>query len=184
MAIPNPPTKPPARGNSQQIAMMTGGGPPVTAIPHDAAQQKSRPREMHPAVQEAMGRYAQIWEENDKLRDDNIRLAHENDVLRKLDTEKSALIESLRAGMVEAQKITDQRLAAQETHYRGRLAEAERAKERYLRYAVSISTDLKAAIQNLEAADQTAMDMAHTPSDKQLSEIDAAIAEATQTVER
>jgi len=184
MAIPNPPPKPPVRGNSQS---MTGGGSTLVGtkvIPHDAVQQRDRPREMHPAVQEAMGRYAAIWEENDELRTENGKLQKENDVLRKLDQEKSALIDSLRAGIAEAQKVTDQRLSTQETHYRERLAEAERAKERYLRYAVSISTDIKACITSLEAADQTAMEMAHSPGKKQLDEVEAAIVEATQTVER
>src|SRR5215467_9287203 len=149
MAIPNPPPRPPSRGNSQQ---QTGGG---AVIPHDVAQQQRRPREVHPAVTEFQNRYAQIWDENDRLREDNVRLSHENDVLRKLDVEKSGLIDSLRTALTEAQRTTDQRLGAQEAHFRERLAEAERAKERYLRYAVSISTDIKACISNLEAADHT-----------------------------
>ena len=167
MAIPNPPMKPPARGNSQQ-----------QVIPHDAAQQRTRSREMHPAVQEAMGRYAAIWEENDEFRSENGKLQKENEVLRKLDAEKSALIESLRAAILESQKTTDARLSAQETHYRERLAEIERAKERYLRYAVSISTDIKACISNLEAADATAMEMAKTPLERHLEDARAAVEEA------
>jgi hypothetical protein len=139
---------------------------------------------MHPAVAEAMGRYAAIWEENDELRAENGKLQQENEVLRKLDKEKSAIIDSLRAGIAEAQKVADQRLSGQEIHYRERLAEAERAKERYLRYAVSISTDIKACITNLEAADQTAMEMAHSPGENALQEVDALISEATKTVER
>jgi len=173
MTMPSPPPKPPSRGNSQQ-----------QVVTHDTAQQKARPREMHPAVQEAMGRYAAIWEENDELRTENGNLAKENEVLRQIDREKSALIDSLRTAIAEAQKVTDQRLSVQEAHYRERLGQAELAKERYLRYAVSISTDIKSCIQSLEAADATAMDMANSPGEKQLSEIDAAIAEATKAAER
>jgi hypothetical protein len=173
MAIPNPPTKPPTRGNSQQ-----------QVVPHEMLQQQARPREVHPAVTEFHNRYAKIWEDNDALRGENDRLTKENEVLRKLDAEKSALIESLRQGLVEAQRVTDQRMGTQETHFRERLAEAERAKERYLRYAVSISTDIKSCIQNLEAADQTAMEMAYSPSEKTLTDIDKAIQETSHAVER
>jgi hypothetical protein len=173
MAIPNPPMRPPLKGNSQQ-----------QVVPHETAQQKARPKEMHPAVAEAMGRYAQIWEENDELRTENGNLQKENDVLRKLDAEKSALIESLRIAITEAQRVTDQRLSTQEAYYRERLAEAERAKERYLRYAVSISTDIKACITSLEAADTTAMEMAHSPGEKALKDIDTAIEEAARAVEQ
>src|SRR5215813_11871036 len=83
MAIPNPPQRPPAKGNSQQ-----------QVVRHESAQQERRPREMHPAVQEAMGRYAAIWEENDELRTENGKLQKENEVLRSLDKEKSDLIAS------------------------------------------------------------------------------------------
>ena len=166
MAMPTPPPKPPSRpGNSQQ-----------QVIPHE----RSRSREMHPAVQEAMGRYAQIWEENDKLRDENARLAHENDVLRKLDIEKSGLIDSLRAGIAEGQKVTDQRLGTQETHYRERLAEAERAKERYLRFAVSMSERVQSCISDLKATHDLAMEMAH----QNPSEVEEQIANAIKEIQK
>ena len=170
MVIPNPPMKPPAKGNSQQVVPQT----------HDVAQQKARPKEMHPAVAEAMGRYAAIWEENDELRAENGKLQQENDVLRKLDQEKSALIDSLRSGIAEAQKVTDQRLSAQETHYRERLAEAERAKERYLRFAVSMSERVESCMSDLQATHDLAMEMAHqTPS-----EIEGHIAEAIKDIQK
>ena len=79
--MPNPPPKPPSRGNSQQV------------VPHDVAQQRARPREIHPAVTEFHNKYAQVWDENDRLIAENIRLTKENEVLRQLDAEKSALIE-------------------------------------------------------------------------------------------
>jgi hypothetical protein len=134
---------------------------------------------MHPAVQEAMGRYAAIWEENDELRVENGKLAKDNEVLRKLDQEKTALIASLRATLEEAQKTTDARLSKQEAHFRERLAEVERAKERYLRYAVGISERLQACISDLQAANEAAMDMARHPGDDALDEVQKAVAAAT-----
>jgi hypothetical protein len=176
MAMPPPPPKTPARpGNSQQVAR---------AVHHDAVQSSQRPREIHPAVTEFQNNYARVWEDNDRLREENSRLIHDNEVLRQVDKEKSALIETLRASIVEAQKVADQRLATQEEHYRGRLTEAERHRERYMRYAVSMSTDLKSAISNLEAADATAMEMAHSPGEKALTDVERAIAEATHAVEQ
>jgi hypothetical protein len=168
MAMPTPPPKPPSRGNSQQ-----------QVVPHEVAQQKARPREMHPAVQEAMGRYAAIWEENDELRVENGKFEKDNEVLRKLDQEKSALIVSLRSALEEAQKTTDARLSKQEAYFRERLAESERAKERYLRYAVAISERIQGCISDLQVANDSAMDMARSPSEQTLDEVQKAISAAS-----
>jgi len=163
--MPNPPSKPPSRGNSQQV------------VPHDVAQQRARPREVHPAVTEFQNRYAQIWDENDRLVADNTRLTKENEVLRQLDAEKSALIDSLRKTAEETQRTTDARLVAQEAHFRDRVAEAERAKERYLRFAVSMSERVQSCISDLQATHDLAMEMAHG-SNKPLSDVEKAVADA------
>jgi len=141
---------------------------------------------MHPAVQEAMGRYAAIWEENDELRTENGKLQKENEVLRSLDKEKSDLIASLRKTAEDAQTAFDARLNQAESHLRERLAEAERAKERYLRYAVSMSERIQSSITDLQAMHDVAMDMAHSsnPTDKAMSAIQKAITEAEDAVER
>src|SRR5215471_13243485 len=51
----------------------------------DVAQQRARPREIHPAVTEFHNKYAQVWDENDRLIAENILLTKENEVLRQLD---------------------------------------------------------------------------------------------------
>jgi len=163
--MPNPPPKPPSRGNSQQV------------VPHDVAQQRARPREIHPAVTEFHNKYAQVWDENDRLIAENIRLTKENEVLRQLDAEKSALIDSLRKTAEEAHRTTDARMAAQETHFRERVAEAERAKERYLRFAVSMSERVQSCISDLQATHDLAMEMAHG-SNKPLNDVEQAVADA------
>jgi hypothetical protein len=168
MAIPNPPVKPPSRGNSQSV------------VPHETAQQSASPRKMHPAVAETMSRYAEVWDENDRLHNANVQLIKDNEVLQRLDQEKSALIVDLRHTLEETQKASDERLHKAEAHHRERLAEAERAKERYLRYAVSISERIQGCISDLEAAHSTSMEMAHTPSDKVLDEVNEAIAAVTK----
>ena len=68
-----------------------------------------------------------------------------------------------------------------ETHLRERLAEAERNKERYLRYAVSISERLKSCGENIAAAHDIAMDMAQ--SSPKLDDIEQEIAKVTRQVQ-
>jgi hypothetical protein len=162
---------PPARQtNSQQ------------PIHHDTVQQQSRSRELHPAAAEAMARYTAVWEENDRLHEHNAKLAKENEVLRKVDAEKTALISDLRRTLEESQRSSDIRVNNVETHYRERLAEAERSKERYLRFAVAISERLEACVEDLSSAHKTAMDMASKIPDRALDEIDQAIADVARTV--
>ena len=168
MPMPTPPSKPVPRGNSQQ-----------QVVPHEMVQQRARPREMHPAVAETLSRYAEVWEENDKLREENSRLQKDNEVLQKLDQEKTALIVDLRKTLDQTQKTSDERLHKAEVHFRERLAEAERAKERYLRYAVSISERIQGCISDLEAAHSISMDMAHQDH----PQVEDAIASAVKTMQ-
>jgi hypothetical protein len=146
------------------MAIMTRGNsqPPQPPQPahHDRTQQAQRPRELHPAAAEAVARYNQVWEENDRLAAESAKLTGENEILRRVDAEKTALISDLRRTVEETQRGSDERLAKAENHFRQRLAESERAKERYLRYAVSISERLKACGDQIAAAHETAMEMA------------------------
>jgi hypothetical protein len=135
---------------------------------------------MHPAVAETMSRYAEVWDENDRLRDANIQLIKDNEVLQRLDQEKSALIKDLRHTLEETQKTSDERLHKAEVHHRERLTEAERAKERYLRYAVSISERIRGCISDLEAAHSTSMEMANQSS----AEIESEIADAVKAIQQ
>jgi predicted translin family RNA/ssDNA-binding protein len=130
---------------------------------------------MHPAVAETMSRYAEVWDENDKLRDENVQLVKDNEVLQRLDQEKSTLIIDLRRTLEETQRTSDDRLHKAEVHFRERLAEAERAKERYLRYAVSISERIQGCISDLEAAHSTSMEMAHQDPKEIEDEISSAV---------
>jgi hypothetical protein len=138
------------------MTMMTRGNSSQPPAP----QQAQRPRELHPAAAEAVARYNQVWEENDRLAAENAKLSGENEILRRVDAEKTALISDLRRTVEETQRGSDERLAKAESHFRARLAESERAKERYLRYAVSISERLKACGDQIAAAHDTAMEMA------------------------
>src|SRR5215831_5544870 len=97
------------------------------------------PRELHPAAADAVARYSRVWEENDRLAADNVRLTQDNEVLKRIDAEKTALISDLRRQLEDTQQKADDRVHRTETHFRERLAESERIKERYLRFAVSIS---------------------------------------------
>src|SRR5215467_8100771 len=130
MAMPTPPPKPPSRGNSQQMTKSGEGGSGETRV---AIPPQPRSREVHPAVTEFQNRYAQMWDDNEELRASNTRLINENEMLRRLDAEKTALVSSLRQTLEDSQRSTEERLSKQEHHFRERLAEAERAKERYLR---------------------------------------------------
>jgi hypothetical protein len=150
-----------------------GGGdsqrPPV--VP--PAQQ--RPRELHPAAADTIERIHQVWDENERLVAENRTLSGDNEVLRRVDAEKSALISTLRQNLEDAQKTADDRVYKTEAHLRERLAEAERNKERYLRYAVTISERLKACGDQIAAAHDVAMDMASKVPDQQLDEVEAAV---------
>jgi hypothetical protein len=138
-------------GNKQQIPAPLVR-PPVPPMP-----QK---RELHPAAQEAVARYSAVWDENEKLAADAAQLRSENEVLRRVDAEKTALISDLRRSLEESQAQTDQRVSKIEEDSRRRVVEAEKAKERYLRYAVSISERLKACGDQIAAAHDIAIDMA------------------------
>jgi hypothetical protein len=117
---------------------------------------------LHPAAQDAIDRYSAIFDENDRLLNENKELRSENEMLRRVDAEKTALISDLRRATEESQGRTDLRIVKLEADYRQRIGESERAKERYLRYAVSISERLKACGEQITAAHEAAMDMAKT----------------------
>jgi regulator of replication initiation timing len=117
-------------------------------------------RELHPAAAEAAARYSQVWEENDSLRAENDRLRNELDVSRNLDVEKTALLSDLRQTLADSQARNDDRMYKIEAHFRERLAESERNKERYLRYATAIAERLKGITDQIVAAHSAAMDMA------------------------
>jgi len=157
--------------------------PPVPARHHDAAQASARPRELHPAAADTIERIHLVWEENDKLRAENNQLTKDNEVLKRVDAEKTKLISDLRQQLDNTQKTTDIRVQDVETHFRERLAESERAKERYLRYAVSISERLKAAGDDITAAHEAAMDMAGKSLDQTISEIETGMAKMVQQKE-
>jgi len=130
--------------------------PPVH---HDEVRQNKR-REMHPAAADAVARYSAVFDENELLRNENAELLNANEVLRRVDAEKSAIVADLRRIIDETQRAATEQVRAVEDHYRGRLTETERAKERYLRYAVSIAERLKACGDQIAAAHDTAMKMA------------------------
>lgn len=146
------------RGNQNQPPMPQRPARP--APPPPEAQLPSR--ELHPAAQEAVARYSAVWDENDRLRADNQRLEGENDVLRKVDAEKSSMLSDLRRTLEETQRAADDRVNRTEAHFRERLVAAELGKERYLRYAVTLSERLKACSEQIAAAHDVAMEMANT----------------------
>jgi hypothetical protein len=127
--------------------------------PKPAGNSQQR-RELHPAAAEAAARYSQVWEENDSLRAENNRLRNELDVARNLDVEKTALLSDLRQTLADSQARNDDRMYKIEAHFRERLAESERNKERYLRYATAIAERLKGITDQIVAAHSAAMDMA------------------------
>jgi hypothetical protein len=135
-------------------------------------QQTHRQRELHPVAAEAMAKYTAVWEENDRLIEENQQLRKDNEALRAIDNEKSVLISNLRDVGQEAQRMSDDRIEKLEMHYRERLAEVERAKESYLRYAVTISERLKIGAENITQAHKIAMEMA-SKVDDQVPDIDA-----------
>jgi hypothetical protein len=144
-----------------------------------------QPRELHPAAKAAAAQYSAVWEENDILRAENQRLKNEIDVARNLDIEKTAMLSDMRARLDEAGRSADDRVAKVELHYRDRLAEAERAKERYLRYAVGIGERIKGCLEQLAGAHAHAMDMADsTPIDAAVHKIDAAMKEMVAALPR
>jgi hypothetical protein len=115
---------------------------------------------LHPAAQDAIDRYSAIFDENDRLINEAKELRNENEMLRRVDGEKTALISDLRRMIEDNQHMNDQRIAKLEIDYRQRVTDAERAKERYLRFAVAISERLKVCGDQISAAHETAMDMA------------------------
>jgi ribosomal protein L16 Arg81 hydroxylase len=117
-------------------------------------------RDLHPAARDAVARYSEVWDENDRLTGEAVQLRGENEVLRRVDAEKTALISDLRRTLEESQRVTDQRVAKLEQDCRHRVAESERAKERYLRFAVAISERLKVCGDQIAAAHDSAMEMA------------------------
>jgi hypothetical protein len=146
---------------------------------------------MHPVAAEAMSRYAQVWDDNERLRRDNNELIRENEVLRGVDKEKSDLIVELRRTLEETISRSDARILGAETHYREEVSVVKRSMERYLRYAVSINERINGCIQDLQAAHEISMDMAHQPTDqpvknqeKLIAEVEHAVAERTATVEQ
>jgi hypothetical protein len=143
-----------------------------------------RERQLHPAAQAAAAEYSAVWTENDFLRNENQRLKNEIDVARKVDEEKSALISDLRVRVADAQTSADERVDKIETHFRERLADAERAKERYLRYAVGIRERLKACREMITTADAEALEMAHNEPANIDQEIKGIIAGLTKRVEQ
>jgi len=170
MANTDPP-RVPAKGDSQRV--------PIPAV------QRPQARELHPAARDAISRYSAVFDENDRLIEENAKLKGDNEVLRRVDAEKTALLSTLRQNLEEAQRAADERVQKTEAHFRERLADAERAKERYLRYAVTISERLKACGDQIAAAHDIAMEMANRPPDppdKELEAIDHAIAEAVKGV--
>jgi regulator of replication initiation timing len=158
---PIPPNPMKSRGNSS-------AGP--SSILHDQVQQQQRPREVHPAVTEFQNRYAQVWEENDRLREENAKLRADNEVLRRVDAEKTAIISDLRRNFEESVRASDDRIGMAEAHFHDRLAAAERDRETYRRYACGIAERIKGCVEQLGAAHDAAMDMAlQAAPDKKLA---------------
>jgi hypothetical protein len=163
-------------GDSKMVPTKTT---PVPSMP--PPPQRPRPRELHPAAADTIEKIHLVWEENERLSNENIRLSQDNEVLKRTDVEKTSIISDLRRQIEEAQRTGDERLEKSETHFRERLAESERSKERYLRFAVTISERLKAAGDDIAAAHESAMEMAHKSSlDQTVSELDAGIAKMIQ----
>src|SRR5262245_28042247 len=159
------------RGNSDPA--LARATPPVPAKPTPV-----QPRELHPAAQAAAAQYSAVWEENDILRAENQRLKNEVEVARNLDAEKTALLSNLRQQLDDAQRHGDERVYQIEAHFRDRLAQAERSKERYLRYAVGISERLKVCADQIAEAHAGAMEMANTaPLDAAEQKIEAEVKE-------
>ena len=142
---------------------------PAPSMP---APPPPRQRELHPAAADAVATYSQVWHENDRLLSENARLTQDNEVLRRTDAEKTAMISDLRRAVEETQRSADERVHKVETHHRDRLAESEKAKERYLRFAVSISERLRAAGDDIAAAHESAMEMANKSLDQTISELE------------
>jgi len=145
--------------------------------------QPQSSRELHPEAADTIDRIYHVWDENKKLIIDNDRLTKDNEVLKRVDAEKTALISDLRRQIEETQQASDKRVHDTETHFRERLAESEKAKERYLRYAVSISERLKAAGDDIAAAHDAAMDMAGKSLDQTISEIETGMSRIIQQKE-
>jgi len=134
----------------------------------------SRPRELHPVAQEYMARYAAVWDENDALRAENERLKSEIEVARKLDEARTTMLNDLQQQLADAVRNGDKRVEAIELHFRDRLAQAERSKERYLRYAVGIGEQLKSCADHIATAHASAMEMSNTaPLDEAEKKIEA-----------
>jgi DNA-binding ferritin-like protein len=145
--------------------------PPM--LHHDASQQANRHRELHPAAAEAVARYSAVWDENEKLIAETTKLRSDNEMLHRVDAEKTALISDLRRCLEDSARAADERVARVELHLRERLADAERSKERYLRYAVAIAERLKACGDQITEAHNSAMEMANTtPMDSAEHKID------------
>lgn len=136
---------------------------------------EERQRDLHPAAVEAVTRYSQVWDENDRLVQENQRLRNDNEMLQRLDKEKTALINDLRQQIIDLQHRAEERLTRSETYHRERLAEADKSKERYLRYAVSINERLRACIDQIHAAHNLALEMAQKKPQQLEEEINVTV---------
>ena len=155
----------------------SGTPAPRLVAPNMPIPQRRPQQQLPQAAAEAVARYAEVFEENERLSNECVKLRQENDTLRRVDAEKTALISDLRKAFEESQRTADARLAKAETEARYRLAESERAKERYLRYAVSISERLKTCGDQIAAAHDIAMELAHE-RDRPDAAVEAAIEQA------
>ena len=74
--------------------------------------------------------------------------------------------------MADSQHQADERIYKIEEHFRGRLAESERIKERYLRYAVAIAERLKGCADQISKAHSSALELAASEEAKQEENMD------------
>jgi hypothetical protein len=86
-------------------------------------------------------------------------------MLRRVEAEKTAIIADLRRNFEASVRASDDRIAMAEAHFRERLAESERNKEIYLRFAVSINERLNSGIDQIMAAREIARQLAHETAD-------------------
>jgi hypothetical protein len=92
----------------------------------------------------------------ERAREENAKLQSENEMLRRVDAEKTAIIADLRRNFEASVRASDDRIAMAEAHFRERPAESERNKEIYLRFAVSINERLNSGIDQITAAREIA----------------------------
>jgi len=141
------------------------------------------PKEMHPVAAEAMSRFAQVYDDNERLRRDNHELVKENEVLRGVDKEKGDLIAALQAQNVDVINRCDARVLGLENHFRQQLIVAEHAKEKYLRYAVALAERINSCVADLQVALETATEMAKVePKDVAIKDIDRLVKEVEDAV--